>query len=714
MDYPPLQSQNNRYMPPGRRPPAGKPTVPGAPVDPAIISLQMAGTGAESRETQPAIKQAENESAVPIAKVEPTPESSKSTTKPASSNKDPANNESRTTAPAKQSKVGESAMVNVEHNLLDSFRQFASSEKMKLHDQRRQRVSQDKAIKLNDLMKFSQNFKLMTPVPKDLVPILAKDKSKQEEIIEKAQRNVQSSTTLPQALATTMPETKSTRPVVEAKHEASRPAIPPQGPQAAQSARDRQQLHNGPFASSKAGQGLLGHRLADTHRQHKVGLQSVTIPQPLPIHSISRSRANANPSQVPQSQSSSTVRTPTSAVSAKFNGGAKEFRPNPAANSFRPNGEPSATSSPNRSTPHAKPPIRPLSPSDFFGTKKPPPRAERQTISDNFNPLKRLKVRAQEEGKEHKENGGIRHAYTTPPTWNNPQANEDFKSYKQMFEEVIPLPSRASPQHGSPSHPPLPHQHQLPLHLQHNSHGLPHLPNPQQMPFPTQPQPLQYTLGPHYDEHRMHLSTSSSSVYPSPRMHNPTMAYPSPMPQTAQLAYGQAIPQYVMAPSGPQASHYGRQFPGGPQMIPAQGPHFVAPMMAQQSSQGGFVAPPHSVGLPIHPQVQMFPPGQPSSYSAQSQPTSGYPSPGRGAPMMMHQGSHQGQHSQTYMNPGPYGQPIYAQQPPPHSKFIGSIYQVTLIIASDACEGLWFPAAALQPESTAAVSLSSPTKPCSK
>ncbi|MCJ1391016.1 hypothetical protein MMC18_003877 [Xylographa bjoerkii] len=39
-----------------------------------------------------------------------------------------------------------------------------------------------------DLVKFSQNFKLLAPVPKDLVPILSNDKSKQAEIVEKAER----------------------------------------------------------------------------------------------------------------------------------------------------------------------------------------------------------------------------------------------------------------------------------------------------------------------------------------------------------------------------------------------------------------------------------------------------------------------------------------------------------------------------------------------
>ena len=143
------------------------------------------------------------------------------------------------------------------------------------------------------------------------------------------------------------------------------------------------------------------------------------------------------------------------------------------------------------------------------------------------------------------------------------------------------------------------------------------------------------------------------------------MTFPSPMQQPAQLAYGQPVPQYVMGPNGPQVAHF-RQFPGAPQMMPAQGTQLAAPMMVQQSSQNGFMAPAHGMALPFNPQVPMYPPGQ-TPYNGQSQPPSGFPSPGRGASMMLHQGSHQGQ-QQMYMNPNQYGQPVFAQQQPPHSK----------------------------------------------
>ncbi|OCK74110.1 hypothetical protein K432DRAFT_447475 [Lepidopterella palustris CBS 459.81] len=45
---------------------------------------------------------------------------------------------------------------------------------------------ESKAVKLNDLKKFARTFKLNTPVPLDLVPILAKDEAKQQRIVSAA------------------------------------------------------------------------------------------------------------------------------------------------------------------------------------------------------------------------------------------------------------------------------------------------------------------------------------------------------------------------------------------------------------------------------------------------------------------------------------------------------------------------------------------------
>ena len=669
-------------MPPARRFPTAKATVPGAPVDPAIITSQIARKD-NIPINEPHATPPQSHTDVTQADIKPSPTvpQTKETTK---NGEDTPANSSRPTGAAKGPIPSDSATANVEANLLDSFRSFANMEKMRVSDHRRQRVSQDKAIKLNDLMKFSKNFNLKTPVPKDLVPILAKDKSKQEEIMEKAQRNAQQFSTSSLNQITTSSDQKPLKTVPEGPREnvqalpivpdrqdfnTGRHGYPSQNQQAMLPLRDRQlQSQNNPLPSDKPAQGYLGHRLHESHGQHKAGMR-VAVPSPIPIHGGSRPSTRPAVGQTSNSQTPSSVRTPTSAVSSKFNIKAAEFKPNPAASSFRPNNGPSAISTP-VTTPSARPASRAQSPTAFFGDRKPLSNNERPSIKGNFNPLKRLKENAVNEGKakDYSSNGGIKYAYTTAPTWKMVRDDSPLKSYAGMFEDVGSASGKISPQPVHQVNSTLPHQHQLPHHLQQVHGGTPHLQTPHPAPFPVQPQAQHFSSGQHhYDDHRMHLSASNPTPYhPSPRMQNNTMAFPSPMQQPAQLAYGQPMPQYLMGPSGPQPAHF-RQLPGAPQMMPTQGPQLAAPMMVQQTSQSGFMAPSHGMAVPFNPQVQMYPPGQTPSYNGQSQPPSGYPSPGRGAPMMMHQGSHQGQQP-MYMNPNQYGQPVYAQQQPPHSK----------------------------------------------
>ena len=668
-------------MPPARRFPTAKGNVSGGPVDPAIIASQIARRD-NIKIGEPTVPQAELPADTNAIGTKPGPQIEQSRETAKLSEEAPSNT-TRPPAAAKGPIPSDSATANVEANLLDSFRSFANMEKMRVSDHRRQRVSQDKAIKLNDLMKFSKNFNLKTPVPKDLVPILAKDKSKQEEIMEKAQRNAQQFSNSPPNSSTNTSDPKNLRTIPEGPREniqplpnvANRPdhtsvrhGYPSQNQQPTLPLRDRQmQSQNAPLTSDRPAQGYLGHRLQESHRHHQAGMR-VDIPPSIPIHGSSRPSTRPPVGQNSSSQTPSSVRTPTSAVSSKFNIKAPEFKPNPAASSFRPSNDPSAISTP-VSTPSARPASRAHSPSAFFGNRKPLPAEERLSISENFNPLKRLKENAINEGKakDYSSNGGIKYAYTTTPSWKMVRDESPMKSYAEMFE-IAGASGKISPHPVHQVNSTVPHQHQLPHHLQQSHGGTPHLQAPHPAPFPTQPQAQHYASGQHhYDDHRMHLSASNNAPYhPSPRMQNNPMAFPSPMQQPAQLAYGSPMHQYVMGPNGPQPAHF-RQLPGAPQMMPAQGPQLTAPMMVQQSSQGGFIAPSHGMAVPFNPQVQMYPPSQAPSHNGQSQPPSGYPSPGRGAPMMMHQNSHQGQQP-IYMNPGQYGQPVYPQQQPPHSK----------------------------------------------
>lgn len=74
----------------------------------------------------------------------------------------------------------------IETELMGTFKQFVSGERKRLQAKKQALFKKEKYVKLQELLKFSQDFKLNTPVPSDLVPILAKDKAKRDEIIAKS------------------------------------------------------------------------------------------------------------------------------------------------------------------------------------------------------------------------------------------------------------------------------------------------------------------------------------------------------------------------------------------------------------------------------------------------------------------------------------------------------------------------------------------------
>lgn len=297
-------------MPPGRRAQAA-PAVSGeGPVDPAIISSQIARSDsiqAAVAESRPAVKTGQKAEAKNEKRAEQllTP---KSEQKPQISTKD--------LRPLRQpGKSGATATENVETEVLDSFRQFAANEKIKVQDHKRSRASADKAVKLNDLMKFSKNFKLLTPVPKDLIPILAKDEGKQREIVQKAQRIVES-TSSSKASGAALTDQKSQRPLAAARWDVE--SIAPSS-DAAAVARGRHDAGNAASQASKdrhqqirgVPQNGLSARLADSHRMHKAGLPP-NVPNPLPIaeNRATGARPSAFPSALSSPQKPPSIRGP--------------------------------------------------------------------------------------------------------------------------------------------------------------------------------------------------------------------------------------------------------------------------------------------------------------------------------------------------------------------------------------------------------------------
>ncbi|OQO11527.1 hypothetical protein B0A48_03254 [Cryoendolithus antarcticus] len=74
----------------------------------------------------------------------------------------------------------------------DAFKAFTTAERSRMQQaQTSEHASRrmEKNVKLNDLKKFAENFKLASPIPDDLVSLLAKDRDKQIEIQQAAESN---------------------------------------------------------------------------------------------------------------------------------------------------------------------------------------------------------------------------------------------------------------------------------------------------------------------------------------------------------------------------------------------------------------------------------------------------------------------------------------------------------------------------------------------
>lgn len=672
-------------MPPSRRPITSQPTVPGAPFDPAIISSQIArpaSNAANNSVNQPEAQKAPSieptQSSLDSADIPKAVAAALSTAAPiaptisVSSIDEPAapSDAAATNAPAtsitalvqRQSTNG--GTDDFPRKVLDSFKQFSNGEKLKLQQhqraiQERNRASarQEKSVKLNDLKKFAENFKLHTSVPADLVPILAKTKEKQKEIVAKAEQQVrdkehnvkpaQSTPVTSPKVDSDAPEQRATRaPPISGRSDASSGPTPSFDPR--QRVVPNFRTAHQAIASPR-GPVMTNSRMVGNQSQQR----AAALPGPLTMPDLRMTPTG--PSQARESGPLS----PSSAASTKFNVKAMEFKPNPSASAFMP--------SPGKASPEqlkrASVSNAVASPHQYFSKDLKPP-SERTAFGEAFNPIKRMMERSKEEKKTDFEaakeaaNGGIPQAYRTGPTWYCPEENKD-KSFADAFPKS--LPSTLSPMHTPVNGGAMAHQHQLPPHLQNVP---PQMPSAHQTPrqYPAQPH---YMANQHMEDHRMQYASSNSSVQPSPRMGHPSMAYNNQMHAQMQN-YPGAMPPFGMNPGipmrqMPSAQGYG---PPGPQM----GGH----MMAQQPSNGPYM---NGMG----PQMSMYPspaPGhvQPHFAGHAQQSAMGGPyAPNARSHAMSHQGSQQG-HPQGQIYMGPQGPQMMMPQHPGQSKSRSDTY----------------------------------------
>lgn len=615
----------NKYTPPARRAPAGQAGISGVPVDPAIVSAQLAKPDKSVSKAQ----QVEKSSSPAKTSTESTSEAS---TKDVSHQAGQGDAEDPSSHKAAQDQT-----EGVATRVLEQFRQFADSEKQKLQEKKRAQASQDRAAKLNDLKRFSTTFKLKTPVPNDMVGILAKDPQKQEALIEKAKRGHEDSANAHDSSTSVEPAEKTTR-----RADLSQiPTIPDRQPYARGRGGYPQGLNRAQQQNLFAGRNAA-NPTRPTAGQDRKPSQLHQIPAPIPILDgrLPPTGPSADQAGLPSPQRSN-IQTPTSTTSSSrfnMNVRASEFRPSVTAPAFNPTGASNTASSPS-STQRAASVSRAASPSAFFGSRKPKPTSERPSLSANFDSIKKLKnevlqrlagdktSRAEGESgppKDYAANGGIPNAFQTAPRWTVVHANEN-NTYETLFEKAAAstarlVPSRAGSSHQVPYQAPMGHvpngpsnvpQISTPHHMQHGG--------PQQ-------------FGHQMDEgQRMQMGMGHTYSSPSIQSRQPS-TFASPMANPAQLAYAQ--PPYFGGGNA-QMTMPMRQYPGTPGLMHPQPGQMSAPIMVQQQSSGPYMQMPQQ----FNQQMPMYSPSPAHAYPQQN----GYGSPSR-APMMVQQGSQQGHH----------------------------------------------------------------------
>ncbi|KAK6431811.1 poly(A)-binding protein binding protein [Oleoguttula sp. CCFEE 5521] len=620
------------YVPPSRRPLTNVPTVPGAPYDPAIISLEK---------PVPA--------AAPPTVIEParTPEP---VTTPSSVRPDAPEGTSDSLSSAVQTPVANKRPENTTEDHVrgtaDAFKQFANTEKLRMHqakEQQRMAKRQEKNVKINDLKKFAENFKLKSRVPDDLVPILAKDHEKQAEIKRKAE-----SSALQEEVRAKERE-KERASATPSPQKQPQVAVDPHTSLSLQHSRTRvsQNLRGGPSLSSPRGFAPpRDQNIPYMGRQPGMGPQTQPLPADIRIPTGPMARDNG-----PLSPASA-----TSATNTRYNVNAKEFKFTPGVSSFAPSG---ASPSPQRIPISA--PV-PETNATFFDEKDEKRDMPKRDVNVDCDTIKRLLTA--DYPADHKKSfiNGIPQPFRTPPTW--PVAKE-FEN--RSFLDAFPKP-RIHSQGPTPRATPIPAgihmQHQLPQHPQH--HGHTPLPSPGQRPPFFGQQGSQH--GQQFD-HRMQYPGGPGSVQNSPRYAHAQMAGygpqigPGPVPQMPQFAGQQG---YGMSP--------GMQFrqmqapPGGPMMMMQQHP--------QQQSECHAVSHPEAFQLANTISVNQMRPNaypQPGSNGPNAFPQNMHQQPG--AHMMSHSSSNSSYHpnnlphqpQQSYASPMPqHAQPNgYAPSPRP-------------------------------------------------
>ncbi|WRT68242.1 uncharacterized protein IL334_005218 [Kwoniella shivajii] len=223
------------YVPPGARKALGGPTPAPAPrvsVPPAPAATASIPNGNVVSSPAPQ----------PIKAPSPAPESNANMAPPPAPARSTSDDPSATVpapapvvtaiqpaeAPAAAPAV---TTITAAGGVVDQWRQFVGTEREKAEAKKQSHMKTEREKQLADLKKFHANFKVPLPMPKDILPILAKDENKQKDIEAKAANQLEKAREDRKAQVTNNKSpTKASAPMESAgSNEQSKP-LPPKKP----------------------------------------------------------------------------------------------------------------------------------------------------------------------------------------------------------------------------------------------------------------------------------------------------------------------------------------------------------------------------------------------------------------------------------------------------------------------------------------------------
>lgn len=371
----------NAYIPPGAR-----------------KGMNGSALPAKSPPQQPAAPAATAQSDVPKLAVQGPDGTAKASPSASPSLPNAGTNATPATGPASN---GKPAVAAGDNSLVGSFRDFVTHERQRLAQKKQAIVKSEMDKRMQDLIKFSQSFKLNRPIPEDLVPILTKDEVKQKAIVRKSAADAESTGAraigVPQPAPATGPKPNAPTPQLK-EAPAVRKPVPSNSNSTTSVAAAAKPAAAKPGAKPFSGMFIQAIPPFNPEKRRAALAASVSAPGV-----AADSGKDSHASSVAPASPTNSVTSSTSAA-FKLNANASSFKPSPTAPPFKPVASPSSpglkpSSSTNSavaspkvfSSPIPKPSENPPPTNPFFGAK-----VIKKTgvvhIKDDFNPFKFAKV----------------------------------------------------------------------------------------------------------------------------------------------------------------------------------------------------------------------------------------------------------------------------------------------------------------------------------